>query len=309
MKYIEIGKKLTEVSQLALGCMRMRRYSLEEVTRVLSSAQDIGINFFDHADVYGHGESEVRFAQGIRAANISRDKIFIQSKCGIQRENGDYYFDFSKEHILQAVEGSLKRLETDYLDVLLLHRPDALVEPEEVAEAFEQLYREGKVLNFGVSNHNTNQIELLQKFCQQPLVINQLEFGPAHTPMLDAGLNVNAQNERGIVRDGGILDYCRLHEITVQPWSPFQVDLVEGLFMNHPKYQELTATITRLAEEYHVPFEALVIAWIIRHPANMQPIIGSMNPKRIEAMAAAFDIELSRQEWYQVYKSAGNPLP
>ena len=200
-------------------------------------------------------------------------------------------------------------MQTDYLDVLLLHRPDALAEPEEVAEAFSQLHQAGKVRYFGVSNQNPYQIELLQKSVEQPLIANQLQFGPAHTPMLDAGLNANMLNPLAIVRDGSVLDYCRLHHITIQPWSPFQVDLNQGLFMEHPKYAQLTETLHAFASDYQVSFEALVLAWILRHPAQMQPIVGSMNPQRIRSMVAAFDIELSRADWYKIYKSAGNPLP
>ena len=309
MKYLSLAKGLEGVSQLALGCMRMKNRSAQEVASILESAQEIGINFFDHADVYGSGDSESCFAKGLRHAGISRSQVFLQSKCGLRGVHKDYYFDFSKEHILASVEGSLKRLETDYLDLLLLHRPDALMEPEEVAEAFHHLYQSGKVRHFGVSNHTPYQIELLQAVCEKPLIVNQLEFGPAHTPMIDAGLNANTHNPRGVDRDGGVLDYCRLKNITIQPWSPFQVDLVQGLFQGHPDYQQLTQKIEELAAAYQVPFEAMVMAWILRHPAKMQPIIGSMNPERIHAMGKAFQVDLTRQEWYQIYKSAGNLLP
>lgn len=269
----------------------------------------MGINFFDHSDVYAGGQSEAKFAQALRSAKIPRDQVLIQSKCGLRDVHTNYHFDFSKDYIISSVEGSLERLQTDYLDVLLLHRPDALVEPEEVAEAFSQLHQAGKVRYFGVSNQNPYQIELLQKSVEQPLIANQLQFGPAHTPMLDAGLNANMLNPLAIVRDGSVLDYCRLHHITIQPWSPFQVDLNQGLFMEHPKYTQLTETLHAFASDYQVSFEALVLAWILRHPAQMQPIVGSMNPQRIRSMVAAFDIELSRADWYKIYKSAGNPLP
>ena len=269
----------------------------------------MGINFFDHSDVYAGGQSEAKFAQALRSAKIPRERVLIQSKCGLRDVHTNYHFDFSKDYIIRSVESSLERLQTDYLDVLLLHRPDALVEPEEVAEAFSQLHQAGKVRYFGVSNQNPYQIELLQKSVEQPLIANQLQFGPAHTPMLDAGLNANMLNPLAIVRDGSVLDYCRLHHITIQPWSPFQVDLNQGLFMEHPKYAQLTETLHAFTSDYQVSFEALVLAWILRHPAQMQPIVGTMNPQRIRSMVAAFDIELSRADWYKIYKSAGNPLP
>ncbi|MBP2623534.1 aldo/keto reductase [Streptococcus oricebi] len=309
MKYLNLGTQLSQASQLVLGCMRMADCSPEEVVAVLQGTQELGINFYDHSDVYAAGQAESSFARGLREAKISRDKVLIQSKCGLRDVYTNYHFDFSRDYIISSVEASLKRLETDYLDVLLLHRPDALVEPEEVGEAFESLHQAGKVRYFGVSNQNPYQIELLQKSVKQPLIINQLQFGPAHTPMLDQGLNANMLNSFAVNRDGGVLDYCRLHNITIQPWSPFQVDLSQGLFIKHPKYSQLTKKLEEVAADYGVSLEAMVIAWILRHPAKMQPIIGSMNPKRIASMAQAFEIQLSRADWYQIYKSAGNPLP
>ena len=309
MKYMTVGNELEGASQLVLGCMRLAEHAPEKIVSVIETALEVGINFFDHSDVYAGGQSEAKFAQALRSAKIPRDRVLIQSKCGLRDVHTNYHFDFSKDYIISSVEGSLERLQTDYLDVLLLHRPDALVEPEEVAEAFSQLHQAWKVRYFGVSNQNPYQMELLQKSVEQPLIANQLQFGPAHTPMLDAGLNANMLNPLAIVRDGSVLDYCRLHHITIQPWSPFQVDLNQGLFMEHPKYAQLTETLHAFASDYQVSFEALVLAWILRHPAQMQPIVGSMNPQRIRSMVAAFDIELSRADWYKIYKSAGNPLP
>lgn len=305
MKYTSVGTTGIEASRLILGCMRMADLSSQEATKVLAATQEQGINFYDHADIYGGGKSEKVFAQAAREVGLIRDDIFLQSKVGIRKG----FFDFSKEHILTAVDGILERLETDYLDFLLLHRPDTLVEPEEVAAAFEQLKDSGKVRHFGVSNQNPMQIELLQKYVPMKLQANQLQFGPAHTPMIDAGFHVNMLSDAAVSRDGSILDYSRLHEMTIQPWSPFLVDLDQGLFIKHPDYQELTATLTRYAQEYQVTLEAMVIAWILRHPANMQPIAGSMNPERISGMVRGTEIELSRQEWYDIYVSAGNVLP
>ena len=307
METLCLGRHLAGASRIALGCMRMASHSLQEASQVLETARQVGINFFDHADIYGRGESEVRFAQAVKELGIARDQLLIQSKCGIRLPEG--YFDFSSQHILDSVDGILKRLKTDYLDVLLLHRPDALMEPDQVAAAFDRLHAAGKVRYFGVSNQNPYQIELLQASVSQPLIINQLQLGPAHTPMIDAGLNVNMREAAGINRDGGILDYCRLKGITIQPWSPFQVDLHQGVFMTHPDYQLLTETLSQGAKQHGVAFEAMVIAWLLRHPAGFQPIVGTMSPKRIEALAQAERVQMTRQEWYDIYKSAGNRLP
>lgn len=300
-----LGNTELEVSRLALGCMRMAAITREEAAKVLDASLQAGITFFDHADIYGGGESELRFAQAMADAGIKREELVLQSKCGIRKG----YFDFSKEHILESVDGILSRLGTDYLDVLALHRPDALMEAEEVAEAFRLLKAAGKVRHFGVSNQNPYQMELLQTYLEEPLVVNQLQLSPAHTPMIDAGLHVNMHESGAVVRDGGVLDYCQLKKITVQAWSPFQVDLGQGLLMHHPDYVELTKTLQGYADQYGVTLEAIVVAWILRHPAKIQTIIGSMNPDRIAAMAVAEQVQLSRPEWYDIYRSAGNTLP
>lgn len=300
-----LGNTELEVSRLALGCMRMAAITREEAAKVLDASLQAGITFFDHADIYGGGESELRFAQAMADAGIKREELVLQSKCGIRKG----YFDFSKEHILESVDGILSRLGTDYLDVLALHRPDALMEAEEVAEAFCLLKAAGKVRHFGVSNQNPYQMELLQSYLEEPLVVNQLQLSPAHTPMIDAGLHVNMHESGAVVRDGGVLDYCQLKKITVQAWSPFQVDLGQGLLMTHPDYTELTKTLQGYADQYGVTLEAIVVAWILRHPAKIQTIIGSMNPDRIAAMAVAEQVQLSRPEWYDIYRSAGNTLP
>ncbi|HGD4849179.1 TPA: aldo/keto reductase family oxidoreductase [Streptococcus agalactiae] len=300
-----IGQTGIQATRIALGCMRMSDLKGKQAEEVVGTALDLGINFFDHADIYGGGLSELRFRDAIKHLNVNRDKMIIQSKCGIR----EGYFDFSKEYILSSVDGILERLGTEYLDFLILHRPDVLVEPEEVAEAFTKLRAEGKVKHFGVSNQNRFQMELLQSYLDEPLAVNQLQLSPAHTPMFDAGLNVNILNKASIEHDDGIVDYCRLKRVTIQAWSPFQIDLSRGLFVNHPDYKELNETIAKLAKNYNVSSEAIVIAWILRHPAKMQAIVGSMNPSRLKAIDKANDIALTRKEWYDIYRSAGNILP
>ncbi|AYY65173.1 aldo/keto reductase family oxidoreductase [Streptococcus sp. FDAARGOS_522] len=300
-----IGQTGIQATRIALGCMRMSDLKGKQAEEVVGTALDLGINFFDHADIYGGGLSELRFRDAIKHLNVNRDKMIIQSKCGIR----EGYFDFSKEYILSSVDGILERLGTEYLDFLIFHRPDVLVEPEEVAEAFTKLRAEGKVKHFGVSNQNRFQMELLQSYLDEPLAVNQLQLSPAHTPMFDAGLNVNMLNKASIEHDDGIVDYCRLKRVTIQAWSPFQIDLSRGLFVNHPDYKELNETIAKLAKNYNVSSEAIVIAWILRHPAKMQAIVGSMNPSRLKAIDKANDIALTRKEWYDIYRSAGNILP
>ncbi|HGA1862184.1 TPA: aldo/keto reductase family oxidoreductase [Streptococcus agalactiae] len=300
-----IGQTGIQATRIALGCMRMSDLEGKQAEEVVGTALDLGINFFDHADIYGGGLSELRFRDAIKHLNVNRDKMIIQSKCGIR----EGYFDFSKEYILSSVDGILERLGTEYLDFLILHRPDVLVEPEEVAEAFTKLRAEGKVKHFGVSNQNRFQMELLQSYLDEPLAVNQLQLSPAHTPMFDAGLNVNMLNKASIEHDDGIVDYCRLKRVTIQAWSPFQIDLSRGLFVNHPDYKELNETIAKLAKNYNVSSEAIVIAWILRHPAQIQAIVGSMNPSRLKAIDKANDIALTREEWYDIYRSTGNILP
>lgn len=295
-----------QASEISLGCMRIADMTNAEITHLVNTALDCGINFFEHADIYGgDGRAEARFAEALGMNASLRQRMILQTKCGIRSG----FFDFSKEHILNSVEGSLKRLQTDSIDVLLLHRPDALVEPEEVAEAFDALHASGKVRYFGVSNQNPMQIELLRKHVRQPIVFNQLQFGVAHTPMIDAGINVNMFNDGAVNRDGSILDYCRLHDITIQPWSPFQYGFFEGAFLGSDKFPELNRVIDDLAAQHNVSNAAIALAWILRHPAKMQPIVGTTNPDRLKAMCAASDVRLTREAWYAIYRAAGNILP
>jgi predicted oxidoreductase len=305
MKNIKIANSDLNVSEISLGCMRISGMSNQEISKLIHTALDEGINFFDHADVYGGGKSEEKFSEALNMTPALRENMFLQTKCGIRQSS----FDFSKEHILEAVDGSLKRLRTDYLDVLLLHRPDTLVEPEEVAEAFTILEISGKVKHFGVSNQNPMQIELLKKFVKQPIIFNQLQLSITNTGMIDAGINVNMEIDRSINRDGSILDYCRLHDITIQPWSPFQYGFFEGVFLDNPKFPELNQVINAIAAVKGVTNTAIAIAWLLRHPARMQPILGTTNPSRVKDACKASGITLTRQEWYQIYLAAGNKLP
>lgn len=304
MKTVKFGTTNLDVASVILGCMRIN--NAENPVKVIETAVDNGITFFDHADIYGGGDCERIFADALAKTEIKRDDLFIQSKCGIVPGK---MFDFSKEHIVSSVEGILKRLDTDYLDALLLHRPDTLVEPEEVAAAFDQLEQQGKVKYFGVSNQNPGQIKLLKKYVKQPLVANQLQFGIMHTGMIDQGIHVNMTDAGSLDHDGEILEYSRLHDMTIQAWSPYQYGFFEGVFIGHEKFPELNKVLEELAEKYHSTPTGIASAWILRHPANMQVIAGTMNIQRIEEIAQASDIQMSREDWYRVYMAAGNILP
>ena len=303
MKKIKLGKSDLNVTEIALGCMRMDKLKLEDAAEVIETAYSEGINFYDHADIYGGGESEKRFSDALKKTAIKREDIFLQSKAGIRSG----FYDFSRKHIVETVEASLKRLDTDYLDVFLLHRPDALVEPEEVAEAFDHLHSSGKVKQFGVSNHSPLQIELLKKYVDQELVANQLQFSVMHTGMVDAGVHVNTKHENSIDHDRAILDYSRLNDMTVQPWSPVHGE--KGVFLNNPEYQQLNDKLTEVGEKYDLDNEAMAIAWLLRHPAQMQVILGTMTPDRIRNYSSASGVKITREEWYSIYRAAGNSVP
>jgi predicted oxidoreductase len=305
MKSINLGNGALTASAISLGCMRMAALDAKTAETVVRTSLEEGIDFFDHADIYGGGKSEEVFAKAIGMSPSVRAKILLQSKCGICQG----YFDFSKEHILESADGILRRLKTEYLDVLLLHRPDTLMEPEEVAEAFSLLHQAGKVRHFGVSNQNPMQMALLQKHVAQKLIVNQLQLSITNTGMIDSGINVNMKIDRSIDRDGGILEYCRLNDVTIQPWSPFQFGFFEGVFLDNPDFPELNAKIDEIAAKKGVDNTAIAIAWLLRHPAKMQPIIGTMNPRRIRDICKATDVEMTRPEWYEIYRAAGNALP
>lgn len=305
MKNLIIGDTNLEVSEVGLGCMRITELQdKKEVRNLIDTAMDQGIDFFDHADIYDGGHAEEVFGEVVEPA--MRQNMIIQSKCGIIPGKA---YDFSKEHILRSVEESLKRLRTDYLDILLLHRPDTLMEPEEVAEAFELLEKSGKVRYFGVSNQNSMQIELLNKYCGNRIKINQLQFSIAHCDIVDSGLNVNVHSEAGANRDGSILEYCRLKDITIQAWSPFQYGMFEGVFLNNEKFPKLNKLVDELAEKYQVTNNAIAVAWILRHPARIQPIVGTTNKNRLTDICKASEVKLTREEWYALYMAAGKVLP
>lgn len=306
MYTIQLGKCSLEVPTIAVGCMRITELDKKEAAKFLYGAIELGANYFDHADIYGAGQCETLFSEALNLNASNREKLLIQSKSSIVPGKR---FDFSKEYIIGSVEGILKRLGTDYLDVYLLHRPDALMEPEEVAEAFDQLEQSGKVRHFGVSNQNPMQMELLKKCVKQPIVANQVQFGPAHAGMISQGLEVNMLTPGSVNHDGSLMDYCHLHDITIQPWSPFQYGYFEGVFLGSDKYVKLNNIINEIAEKYSVSATTITVAWFLRHPAKLQPIIGSTKLSRLEEACKATEIRLTRQEWYDIYTAGGHILP
>jgi predicted oxidoreductase len=311
VKTVPLGSEGRTAPNVVLGLMRIAEKSDDEIRTLIGTARDAGIDFFDHADVYGARlhQCEDRFATAMQLTASQRAEITIQTKAGIVPEGP--YFDYSYEHLISSVEGSLKALKTDYVDILLLHRPDALVEPDEVARAFDELEASGKVRSFGVSNHTPRQIDLLKTAVKQPIVANQLQLSITHAPIVAHGVAANmAGLDQSVVLDGGgILDYCRINQITVQAWSPFQAGFFTGTFLGSDEYPELNAVIDRLAGAYDVPAIAIATAWITRHPAQMQVVLGTTTPDRVAGAAQGSDIPLTRAEWYELFRAAGYRVP
>ncbi len=304
MKHIQAAGGL-DVPVIVLGCMRISDMKVSEVAALVDAAVESGVTFFDHADIYGGGKSEEVFGQAVKKTPELREKIIVQSKCGIRKG----MFDFSREHILASVDGSLKRLGMDYLDVLLLHRPDTLMEPDEVAAAFDTLHAAGKVKHFGVSNQNPWQMELLKTSVKQPLLFNQLQMSVMFTGMVDAGFNVNMKNPPSVDHDGGILPYCQLQGVTVQAWSPYQYGFFEGPFVGNKKFPKLNKALEEVGEAHGISASAVASAWLLRHPVKMQVVLGTTKAERVRDIAKAADITLTREEWYRLYLAAGNELP
>ncbi len=297
------------LSSIVLGLMRIAKMSDPEIRQLYDAAVDAGVTMIDHADIYGGAPHvcEARFGDAVKLSPAEREKIMIQSKAGIRKG----YFDFSSEHIIEAVEGSLKALRTEYLDVLLLHRPDTLVEPDDVAKAFDQLHAAGKVRHFGVSNQTPGQIELLKSAVRQPLLLNQVQLSIAHANLFAQGIAANMDGlDQSISRDVGLLDYSRLKGMTIQAWSPVQQGFFKGVFIgDRENYAELNDVMDELAEKYRVTPTGIAIAWITRHPANIQVVLGTTKPERVRESVAGSDVVLTREEWYRLFRAAGHKVP
>ena len=325
MKTQSLGLSDLCVTRIAYGCMPLGRSwddsplsesTCREALQIIRTALDEGINLYDHADIYCRGKAEEAFGTLWQQLPALRGDIIIQSKCGIRFSGSPtkadpQRFDFSYEHIVRSVEGSLKRLNTDYLDVLLLHRPDPLVEPGEVARAFDDLCAAGKVRWFGVSNHTAAQLDLLRQYVRQPIVANQVAFNLIHTHMLNEGIVFNQDNPL-LSRNEGTLEYCRKHNITLQAWGSLAWGQLTGREVENPpeKITKTAALVSAMAQEKGVSGEAILTAWILRHPANIQAVIGTTNLSRIRACCQADTITLTREEWYRLFNSGrGEALP
>lgn len=308
MRYITLGQDDKELSEIVLGMMRIKDKSVKEVEELVETALSVGINAFDLADIYGRGRCEELLGLVLKNRPDLREEMWIQSKCGIRIEEFTY-FDFSKDYIIKSVDGILQRLKIDYLDSLLLHRPDALMESDQVAEAFDLLYKQGKVRDFGVSNQNPMMMELLKKDVKQPLAVNQLQLSAAFTPGFESAFHVNMEDSQAAMRDGSIFEYCKLHDVVIQAWSVLQFGYFKGNFVGNEKFQALNQVLDRLAIKYGVTSSTIAISWILRYPAKMQAVVGTTNPKHLREVSRAANFSLTRKEWYEIYLAAGNNLP
>lgn len=308
MRYIILGQDDKELSEIVLGMMRIKDKSVKEVEELVETALSVGINAFDLADIYGRGRCEELLGLVLKNRPDLREKMWIQSKCGIRIEEFTY-FDFSKDYIIKSVDGILQRLKIDHLDSLLLHRPDALMESDQVAEAFDLLYKQGKVRDFGVSNQNPMMMELLKKDVKQPLAVNQLQLSAAFTPGFESAFHVNMEDSQAAMRDGSIFEYCQLHDVVIQAWSVLQFGYFKGNFVGNEKFQALNQVLDRLAIKYGVTSSTIAISWILRYPAKMQAVVGTTNPKHLREVSRAANFSLTRKEWYEIYLAAGNNLP
>lgn len=308
MRYITLGQDDKELSEIVLGMMRIKDKSVKEVEELVETALSVGINAFDLADIYGRGRCEELLGLVLKNRPDLREKMWIQSKCGIRIEEFTY-FDFSKDYIIKSVDGILQRLKIDHLDSLLLHRPDALIESDQVAEAFDLLYKQGKVRDFGVSNQNPMMMELLKKDVKQPLAVNQLQLSAAFTPGFESAFHVNMEDSQAAMRDGSIFEYCKLHDVVIQAWSVLQFGYFKGNFVGNEKFQALNQVLDRLAIKYGVTSSTIAISWILRYPAKMQAVVGTTNPKHLREVSRAANFSLTRKEWHEIYLAAGNNLP
>ncbi|HGP9788052.1 TPA: aldo/keto reductase family oxidoreductase [Streptococcus pneumoniae] len=308
MRYITLGQDDKELSEIVLGMMRIKDKSVKEVEELVETALSVGINAFDLADIYGRGRCEELLGLVLKNRPDLREKMWIQSKCGIRIEEFTY-FDFSKDYIIKSVDGILQRLKIDHLDSLLLHRPDALIESDQVAEDFDLLYKQGKVRDFGVSNQNPMMMELLKKDVKQPLAVNQLQLSAAFTPGFESAFHVNMEDSQAAMRDGSIFEYCKLHDVVIQAWSVLQFGYFKGNFVGNEKFQALNQVLDRLAIKYGVTSSTIAISWILRYPAKMQAVVGTTNPKHLREVSRAANFSLTRKEWYEIYLAAGNNLP
>ena len=290
---------------LGLGCMRLGKLTTEEAEKLISFALDNGITFVDHADIYGSRKCETLFGEVLKRNPNFRKQMIIQSKCGICKG----YYDLSKEYIIKQVEESIRLLNCEYLDILLLHRPDALVDYDEVNEAFNYLYDKGLVKEFGVSNMNPIQIELYNKKLDHKIKYNQVQFSLIHSHMISESLFVNMSEVESAMRSGTLIEYSMLKDISLQAWSPLMASWDDGTFIDNPKYEQLNKKLEEVASKYNVTKNCIAISWILRHPANILSIVCTTSIVQLNGMIKAIHIKLTREEWYGLYLSSNHILP
>lgn len=293
-------------SKIISGMMRLVGRGQDEAFKFLDYAYGEGVIWYDHADIYGNGECEKTFGEWLKTRKIPRENLIIQSKCGIKP---GVCYDNSAEYIIKSVDGILERLGTDYLDLLLIHRPDVLWEPREIAKAFDALYTSGKVRGFGVSNFNPTQIEILKKYLTKPILCSQVQLSLAFAPMISEQLETNTYSQNGLSRTMGLLDYCRLNNIRIQTWSPLQFGTFQGTFIDNPNYGPLNSKLWELSQKYGVSKAAIAAAWNLRLDKNVQVVVGTTNVDHFNDFLKARNINLTREEWYALYMSAGYSLP
>lgn len=325
MREIPLEKRGITSSRLVLGCMGFgggwdkNPHTKEDVLKAekaIDAALASGITMFDHADIYTMGKAERVFGEILSLHPGLRKNIVIQSKCGIrfEDEKNPHRYDFSKEHILNSVDGILSRLNTEYLDILLLHRPDPLMEPEEVAEAFDILKKSGRVRHFGVSNMNSDQMKFLNAYCQESMIVNQLHMSLKRIDWLEQGVEVNQKAGTEVNFADGISEHCRLTNVQIQAWSSLANGIYTGRTLENPSESDIATKelVEKLAKEKETSTEAIVLGWLMRHPAMIQPIIGTTNPQRIQNCVDAINQaeQMTREEWYSLYTaSRGKKLP
>ncbi|MCP8615368.1 aldo/keto reductase [Salirhabdus salicampi] len=319
MKIAPLEERGITSNRMVLGCMGFggswdnspfTEDHVLQVEQAIDAALSIGITMFDHADIYRAGKAESVFGEVLKKRPELRDEIILQSKCGIRFSDdlGPGRYDFSKQHIMKSVDGILSRLGTDYIDILLLHRPDPLMEPDEVAHAFSKLKEEGKVRHFGVSNMNAAQMELIQSAIDEPLVANQIEMNLHKLDWVENGVLVNQQAGVNSNFPDRLLEYCQLENIQIQAWSPLAKGIFTGREIENPTEAILQTRklVEQFAEQKATTKEAIVLGWLMKHPAKIQPVIGTTNAERIKNCKDAVKVSemMTREEWYSLYVSS-----
>lgn len=299
-----------EKSRIIQGLMRINEMSIEEVKSLIEFDLEHGINFFDTSNIYGNGVSESKIGEVLKLNPSLRSKMIIQSKCGIYLdEKNKSYYDLSKETIIKSCNDTLKRLNTTYLDYFLLHRPDIFLDNKEVAEAFNILYKEGKVHHFGVSNFSKELIDYLEEEVKEKIEVNQLQLGLGHTLLLSDVFNYNTAFYKHNAFAGDLFFYLKRKNINLQCWSPYQYGMFEGNILHNEKFKETNLLLEQLASKYQVNKSSICLSFLLMLGENVSVVIGTTNKQHIIDSIDALKVKLTKVEWYNLYRSANNLLP